>query len=101
MKKNTKLMGAVALALLSFTAPNAQSINTVEAKIASSNTDKKQPIEKINKGPQQLVRQIGHLDIDMKGICNPNPIYIPKRHDKKTWAQQGRDAKSRKRKIGR
>lgn len=101
MKKNAKLLGSIALALLSVTTPNAQSINTVEAKTVRSNTDKKQPIEKVNKGPQQLVRQIGHLDIDMKGICNPNPIYIPKRHDKKTWAQQGRDAKSRKRKTGR
>ena len=101
MKKNAKLIGSVALALLSVTAQNAQSVNIVEAKTVSSNTDKKQPIQNINKGPQQLVRQIGHLDIDMKGICNPNPIYIPKRHDKKTWAQQGRDAKNRKRKIGR
>ena len=68
MKKNAKLIGSVALALLSVTAQNAQSVNIVEAKTVSS---------------------------------NPNPIYIPKRHDKKTWAQQGRDAKNRKRKIGR
>lgn len=100
MKKNTKLLGAVALALLSVTAPSAQTINTVDAKTVS-NTDKKEPIEKINKGPQQLITRIGHTEVDMNGICIPNPIYIPKRHDKKTWAQQGRDAKKRKRKIGR